>query len=170
MMAWYRSGDKPLSEPMMVSLPTHICVTPPQWVKWTRKWHSIACPWGQAMECHLRVHLILNLSLPFASQTSYGVSFRSILEKNYCVINWSTFKLTSWLHCARLTSPLHQNTVYDKAPSTASQFNRTLSFTATAEKFAGLGGTENRTKQYFTFESHVNCIKGKILRAYIYIL
>ena len=31
-MAWRRSGDKPLSEPMMVSLPTHICVTPPQWV------------------------------------------------------------------------------------------------------------------------------------------
>ena len=31
-MAWRRSGDKPLSEPMMVSLPTHICVTWPQWV------------------------------------------------------------------------------------------------------------------------------------------
>ena len=26
-MAWRRSGDKPLSEPMMVSLSTHICVT-----------------------------------------------------------------------------------------------------------------------------------------------
>ena len=32
-MAWRRSGDKPLSEPMLVSLPTHICVTRPQWVK-----------------------------------------------------------------------------------------------------------------------------------------
>ena len=31
-MAWRRSGDKPLSEAMMVSLPTHICVTWPQWV------------------------------------------------------------------------------------------------------------------------------------------
>ena len=31
-MAWRRAGDKPLSEPMMVSLPTHICVTRPQWV------------------------------------------------------------------------------------------------------------------------------------------
>ena len=31
-MAWCCSGDKPLSEPMMVSLPTHICVTQPQWV------------------------------------------------------------------------------------------------------------------------------------------
>ena len=32
-MAWCRPGDKPLSEPMMASLLTHICVTPPQWVK-----------------------------------------------------------------------------------------------------------------------------------------
>ena len=31
-MAWRRSGDKPLSEPMIVSLLTHICVTRPQWV------------------------------------------------------------------------------------------------------------------------------------------
>ena len=29
-MAWRRSGDKPLSEPMMISLPTHMCVTRPQ--------------------------------------------------------------------------------------------------------------------------------------------
>ena len=32
-MAWRRPGDKPLSEPMMVRLPAHICVTRPQWVK-----------------------------------------------------------------------------------------------------------------------------------------
>ena len=32
-MAWRRPGDKPLSEPVMVRLSTHICVTRPQWVK-----------------------------------------------------------------------------------------------------------------------------------------
>ena len=32
-MAWYRPGNKQLSEPMLVSLLTHICVTRPQWVK-----------------------------------------------------------------------------------------------------------------------------------------
>ena len=32
-MVWRRPGDKPLSEPMMVSSLTHICVTRPQWVK-----------------------------------------------------------------------------------------------------------------------------------------
>ena len=31
-MAWRRPGDKPLSESMMISLPTHIGVTRPQWV------------------------------------------------------------------------------------------------------------------------------------------
>ena len=30
-MAWRRPGDKPLSEPMIVSLLTHICVTRHQW-------------------------------------------------------------------------------------------------------------------------------------------
>ena len=33
-MAWRRPGDKPLSEPMMVILLTHICITRPQWVNW----------------------------------------------------------------------------------------------------------------------------------------
>ena len=32
-MAWRCPGNKPLSEAMMVYLPTHICVTRPQWVK-----------------------------------------------------------------------------------------------------------------------------------------
>ena len=31
-MAWRQSGDKPLSGPMMISFPTHICVSRPQWV------------------------------------------------------------------------------------------------------------------------------------------
>ena len=37
-MAWHRSGDKPLSKPMMVLLSTHICVTRPQWVKGVNNW------------------------------------------------------------------------------------------------------------------------------------
>ena len=32
-IAWRQPGDKPLSESMLVRLPTHICVTRPQWVK-----------------------------------------------------------------------------------------------------------------------------------------
>ena len=35
-MAWRRPGDKPLSEPMVVSLPTHICVARPQWINYSQ--------------------------------------------------------------------------------------------------------------------------------------
>ena len=37
-MAWCRSGDKPLSEPMMVKLLMHICVTQPQLVEPVFDW------------------------------------------------------------------------------------------------------------------------------------
>ena len=46
-MAWRRPGDKPLSEPMMVNLLTHICVTLSHWVKsfcpgWTKqRWSRV---------------------------------------------------------------------------------------------------------------------------------
>ena len=47
-MAWCRSGGMPLSEPMMTSLPAHICVTRPrpQWVKSLKhiqKWYISLC-------------------------------------------------------------------------------------------------------------------------------
>ena len=32
-MVWNRPDDMPLSEPMVVRLPTHVCITRPQWVK-----------------------------------------------------------------------------------------------------------------------------------------
>ena len=47
-MDWCCPGDKPLSEPMMVSLTIHICITRPQWVKnkqeviaWKVQWCNI---------------------------------------------------------------------------------------------------------------------------------
>ena len=40
-MAWRRPGDKPLSEPLMVRLPRHICVTRPQWVNWFCSGHIL---------------------------------------------------------------------------------------------------------------------------------
>ena len=54
-MAWRRPGDKPSSEPMMISLPTHICVTRPQWVKRDNSWTS---------ECTLTnfdYHMLVNM-------------------------------------------------------------------------------------------------------------
>ena len=47
-MAWRRPGDKPLSEPMMVNLLTHICVTRPQWVNvespWSKMQYGVTSP------------------------------------------------------------------------------------------------------------------------------
>ena len=46
-MAWRQSGDKPISEPMLVFVPTHICVTRPQWVNsifWWIYWHMAHTP------------------------------------------------------------------------------------------------------------------------------
>ena len=45
-MAWRRPGDKPLSEPMLVSLLTHICVTRPQWV------NVVSCKSKTTAECY----------------------------------------------------------------------------------------------------------------------
>ena len=52
-MAWRRPGEKPLSEPMMVSLPTHICVARPQWVKtFHNRWMpNIINPHSQQYQC-----------------------------------------------------------------------------------------------------------------------
>ena len=42
-MDWRRPGDKPLSEPIMILLLTHICVTRPQWVNYDQPY----------VRCHL---------------------------------------------------------------------------------------------------------------------
>ena len=47
-MAWRRPGGKPLSEPMMASLPTQICVTRPQWLNF-----HIALRFDIAAETHV---------------------------------------------------------------------------------------------------------------------
>ena len=48
-MAWRRLGYKPLSEPVLVGLLTHICVTWPQWVKDFSYWPEI---WWDNAQCH----------------------------------------------------------------------------------------------------------------------
>ena len=55
--AWHRPGDKPLSEAMMVSLPTHICVTRPECVK-------------GSLTTHL---LIFSNKLAFANKNDYSI-------------------------------------------------------------------------------------------------
>ena len=91
-MAWRRPGDKPLSEPMMVSVLTHICVTRSQWVnqQWTslnggliipplnaRMSHDVQslCAINQPLLAHhWRVHECLLTSRFIAPSIPWGVS------------------------------------------------------------------------------------------------
>ena len=47
-MAWCRWGNKPLSEPMMVSLLTHICVPRPWWVNQISGNEKFVCLYGSS--------------------------------------------------------------------------------------------------------------------------
>ena len=60
-MAWRRPGDKPLSEPIMVSLLTHICVTRPQWVNGLNviKHHPLDNIWANMTASCLRLTVVL---------------------------------------------------------------------------------------------------------------
>ena len=71
-MAWRRPGDKPLSEPIMVRLPTHICVTRPQWVKaplrcniWPSQPPAAGLPYVEApaTTCHRVTHCLTYVHL-----------------------------------------------------------------------------------------------------------
>ena len=70
-MAWRRPGDKPLSEPMMVRLPTHICVTRPHWV------NSIV------LYCHAQyINYILGRSITSRHSDSAGGWNASLTKKS----------------------------------------------------------------------------------------
>ena len=62
-MAWRRSGDKPLSEPIVVSLQTHVCVTWPQCIYslWLNKKH-------QASNFHKFSQNVMRARLPWHVQ------------------------------------------------------------------------------------------------------
>ena len=107
-MAWRRSSDKPLSEPMMVSLLTHICVTRPQWVNsfWLCDviWHHRSgSNLDQAMACYLAApshylnqhHLHISGVLRHSAVSNFTASESNIMYefneyhtlKRYCHIS-----------------------------------------------------------------------------------
>ena len=56
-MAWRRLGDKPLSEPMMISLPTHICVSRPPWVNPTISISSLRVTFSRDTRARLNINM-----------------------------------------------------------------------------------------------------------------
>ena len=61
-MAWRQPGDKPLSETMMVTLLTHICVTRPQWIN--NIWYStLVLIRYMCISCHFPVTILNTTTL-----------------------------------------------------------------------------------------------------------
>ena len=80
-MAWCRPGDKPLYEPMMVSLPTHICATRPQWVYLVFWIHYIPVRNKSFHTIHIYITDETGACIPFHSGRSMvTLHFRQKLE------------------------------------------------------------------------------------------
>ena len=80
-IAWCRPCYKPLSEPMMVSLLTHICVTQPQWVN------------RLIIQMHLRVTIITNFKR--ADYFTYWYITWAFQHQNQA--QWRILKMTPWI-------------------------------------------------------------------------
>ena len=102
-MAWRRPGTKPLSEPMMFRLLTHICITRPQWVNKL----SLLVMWIPQMITAIWSHLLVHPSLwDLSGFISFGVWRRSIYNPSGDSLSWcsSSYKLVFCvfrLHWAR---------------------------------------------------------------------
>ena len=110
-MAWRRSGEKPLFEPMMVNLLTHICVTRPQWVNvmfpmWTGYvviWSYHAPWWATSSVLVNDVFLCTCMSqswrvVPFTVTISYVVWDHTIYKAHSSITLFSqSFNVTNTL-------------------------------------------------------------------------
>ena len=94
-MAWRRPGDKPLSEPMMVSLTTHICVTRPQWVNsalpstaYIRWWTEstlvqvMACCLFGAKPLTEPIRTYCQLNIEKKNTVKYESAYKMFIQKN----------------------------------------------------------------------------------------
>ena len=72
-MSWRWPSDKPLSEPMMVRVPTHICVTLPQWVN--ACW-PLMCWILENMKIYLHFLSLLNTEMARLGGISLNPPFR----------------------------------------------------------------------------------------------
>ena len=96
-MAWRRPGDKPLSEPMLIRLPTHIWVTLPQWVKVNKTFSIYMRLWQNmyALFCLLRTSnsgTHTSLRLVVLSSTLYIEYFPSLSCTRYILLYLAEYK------------------------------------------------------------------------------
>ena len=76
-MAWRRPGDKPLSEPMIVRLPTHICVARPQWVNTLRLRRN---------GCHFPDDIFMNENICISIKISLKMDPKGPIDNNPALV------------------------------------------------------------------------------------
>ena len=125
MMAWRLPGDKPLSEPMMVSLLTHICLTQPQWVNralrfmsfWVNQDDSSVIVTSQHRNSFRVTGPLWGEWIPLTKgQWCIALMFSLLLAWIFCWTNnqiemlviWDTVGLM-WHHCNELYLDHHMN-------------------------------------------------------------
>ena len=84
MMAWRRSGDKPLSDPMMVKLSTHIYVTRPQIINVSKGSYE------EPFQKHS--YKTLTLKCRHADQNFVTCCTKMCHFDNFCCNQWRTFR------------------------------------------------------------------------------
>ena len=80
-MAWRRPGDRPLSEPMMVNLLTHICVTRPQWVNELLLWLYIS------ITPYINVHSQVQIYIPNWAKWIHNESVCDVRKQQHSLAN-----------------------------------------------------------------------------------
>ena len=118
-MAWRRPGDKPLSEPTMVSLLTHICVTRPQWVKvWDdiSSLNTLRCRYNE-VNFLPNIHNIHQIDRPW--RRYMGASFVSSLTELWSAVDIVVLYVISYHIRPRYNDTrLYKYDLYHKRPAT----------------------------------------------------
>ena len=97
-IAWCRPGGKPLSEPMMVSSLTHICVTRPQWVNYML-WMNELCMFHFMYLCiEYRFYLYRTIALKQLMQNITGteMKWRLSYSMHSKTNEWTKFPSNVW--------------------------------------------------------------------------
>ena len=119
-MAWYRPGDKPLSGPIRVRLPTHICITWPQWVKchWPscgaasdeHFFNIMAFPFHcvKILPYHCRGHLVIETCITRKQHTSFITCMHNFVT--HAKYDWSWYFIISLVYGVPSTLCHYQST------------------------------------------------------------
>ena len=110
MMTWRRPGDKPSSEPMMVSLPTHICVIRPQWVynaaNFSLQWfHASHTRTWTSLSLHLAITL-KQYQITLKPWTCTNIPSNYFIMKTYTLVV-NTDNYIVFIICIALTCQQH---------------------------------------------------------------